>query len=168
MCVVNFMCEVICEIHLFFVLQYIQSDFHQLYGPFPREPGWRFTAGCKWLVEHLASKSNNETVGEYTSSGSAGMLWQIGSLNGSFSGSWNSFWMKLKILLDYYLKGIFCQAACVSIGLAQRIRRAKIFAHDGFSSDFGILAREPRFGRLRGSQIHKIGCCRTSLGSHDS
>ena len=45
---------------------------------------------------------------------------------------------------------------------------SKILWHDGFSSNFGILVANVRFGRLRRSQIHKIGYCRTSVGSHDS
>ena len=75
---------------------------------------------------------------------------------------------KLKVALDNYLKNILYQARCSGEAWVQRKAYGTIFAHDGFSSDFGILAREARFGRLRASQIHKIGCCRTSLGSHDS
>ena len=70
--------------------------------------------------------------------------------------------MKLKIVLDNYLKNILCQARCPWEARVSRKACPQVFLHDGFSSDFGILAQEARFGRLRGSQIRKIGCCRTS------
>ena len=70
--------------------------------------------------------------------------------------------MKLKMALDIYVKNIFCQARCSGEARVSRNPPGQVFAHDGFSSDFKILAREARFGRPRRSQIRKIGCCRTS------
>ena len=71
--------------------------------------------------------------------------------------------MSLKIVLNNCLKNILCQARCPGEARVQRNGRGQVFLHDGFPRDFEILVQEARFGRLRASEIHKIGCCRTSV-----
>ena len=73
-----------------------------------------------------------------------------------------SFLHEIEMLLDNCMKNILCQARSSGEAWVQRKACTQVFLHDGFSSDFEIFAVRARFGRLRGSQIRKIGCCRTS------